>query len=74
MSRAPRVSGADLIAALEKLGFAVIRVRGSHHFLRHRNGRTTVVPAHSGEVVGPGLLHKVLRDCKLSIDQLINLL
>jgi predicted RNA binding protein YcfA (HicA-like mRNA interferase family) len=74
MSRAPRVSGADLIAALEKLGFAVIRIRGSHHFLRHRDGRTTVVPAHSGEVVGPGLLHKVLRDCKLSLDELRNLL
>jgi predicted RNA binding protein YcfA (HicA-like mRNA interferase family) len=35
MSRIPRVTDADLIAALGKLGFSVIRIKGSHHFLRH---------------------------------------
>jgi predicted RNA binding protein YcfA (HicA-like mRNA interferase family) len=32
------------------------------------------VPAHSGETVGPGLLHKILRDCQLSFDDLKELL
>jgi predicted RNA binding protein YcfA (HicA-like mRNA interferase family) len=35
----------DLIAALAKAGFRVFRVKGSHHFLRHEDGRSTVVPA-----------------------------
>jgi hypothetical protein len=35
MSRNPRVTGADLIAALESVGFRVLRMKGSHHFLRH---------------------------------------
>jgi predicted RNA binding protein YcfA (HicA-like mRNA interferase family) len=74
MSRIPNVTGADLIAALGKRGFSVLRIRGSHHFLRHEDGRSTVVPAHSGETVGPGLLHKILRDCQLSIDDLRQLL
>jgi predicted RNA binding protein YcfA (HicA-like mRNA interferase family) len=74
MSRAPRVTGSGLIAALAKAGFRVIRVKGSHHFLRHEDGRTTVVPVHSGEIVGPGLLHKILRDCQLTIDLLAELL
>jgi len=74
MSRIPRVAGDDLIAALGKRGFSVLRVRGSHHFLRHEDGRSTVVPAHSGETVGPGLLRKILRDCQLSIDELKQLL
>jgi len=74
MSRIPRVTGPDLVAALGKRGFSVLRVRGSHHFLRHEDGRSTVVPAHSGEIVGPGLLHKILRDCQLSIDDLKRLL
>jgi predicted RNA binding protein YcfA (HicA-like mRNA interferase family) len=74
MSRIPHVTGADLIAALGKRGFSVLRIRGSHHFLRHDDGRSTVVPAHSGETVGPGLLHKILRDCQLSIDDLRQLL
>jgi predicted RNA binding protein YcfA (HicA-like mRNA interferase family) len=74
MSRAPRITGADLIVALGKLGFAVIRIKGSHHFVHHEDGRTTVVPVHSGETIGPGLLHKILRDCKLSVDELNNVL
>ena len=74
MSRAPRVTGSDLVAALGKGGFCVLRVKGSHHFLRHEDGRTTVVPAHSGETIGPGLLHKILRDCHLTADELGELL
>jgi predicted RNA binding protein YcfA (HicA-like mRNA interferase family) len=74
MSRIPHVTGVDLIAALGKRGFSVIRIKGSHHFLHHEDGRSTVVPAHSGETVGPGLLHKILRDCQLSINDLRQLL
>jgi predicted RNA binding protein YcfA (HicA-like mRNA interferase family) len=74
MSRIPRVTGSDLLVALAKAGFAVIRVKGSHHFLRHQDGRSTVVPAHSGETIGPGLLHKILRDCQLKVDKLETLL
>jgi len=74
MSRAPRVTGPDLIAALAKAGFHVLRVKGSHHFLRHEDGRSTVVPAHSGETIGPGLLHKILRDCQMTAEQLAELL
>jgi predicted RNA binding protein YcfA (HicA-like mRNA interferase family) len=70
MSRTPRVTGSALIAALAKAGFQVLRVKGSHHFLRHPDGRSTVVPAHSGETLGPGLLHKILRDCQMTSEQL----
>lgn len=70
----PSLTGKDLIAALRKAGFEVIRTRGSHNFLRHPDGRTTVVPAHTGETIGPGLLAKTLRDCELSREQLRELL
>ncbi len=42
-----RVSGRQVIRALQKAGFFVIRVKGSHHFMRHPDGRTTVVPVHA---------------------------
>lgn len=74
MSRAPRLMGPDLIKALGKAGFQLIRVRGSHHFLRHDDGRSTVVPTHPGETIGPGLLRKVLRDCQLTVDEFLELL
>lgn len=66
MSRNPRVTGDILIAALESVGFCV---KGSHHFLRHEDGRSTVVPVHSGETIGPGPLHRILRDCRLTADR-----
>jgi predicted RNA binding protein YcfA (HicA-like mRNA interferase family) len=74
MTVLPSVSGKELLAALRKTGFDVVRVKGSHHFLRHTDGRTTVVPVHSGETIGPGLLSKILRDCDLSRDALHKLL
>jgi predicted RNA binding protein YcfA (HicA-like mRNA interferase family) len=66
----PAVTGRRLVAALESLGFEVLRVKGSHHFLRHPDGRTTLVPIHAGEDIGPGLLSKILRDTKLTKEEL----
>ena len=70
MSRLPSVTGKQLIGALKRLGFQEIRIRGSHHYLRHRDGRTTVVPIHAGETIGPGLLSKILRDAEISRSEL----
>ena len=65
MSILPAISGVALIKALSKLGFVVVRTRGSHHFLRHADGRCTVVPVHRGETTGRGLLAQFLRDCDI---------
>jgi predicted RNA binding protein YcfA (HicA-like mRNA interferase family) len=74
MSKMPRVSGKELIAVHARAGFVVARVKGSHHFPSHPDGRKTVVPVHSGETIGPGLLTKILRDIDLTGDQLSGLL
>ena len=74
MSRLPAPSGRQLIAALKHLGFEVVRTKGSHSFLRHADGRATVVPVHAGETIGRGLMAKILRDTELSVDQLRNVL
>lgn len=70
MRRLPSITGKQLIAALKRLGFQEVRVRGSHCYLRHPDGRTTVVPAHAGETIGPGLLAKILRDVEISKTEL----
>ena len=66
MSTFPAFSVTQLIKALRRLGFEIIRVKGSHHFLRHPDGRCTVVPVHRGEMVGRGLMAQILRDCDLT--------
>ena len=70
MPRAPRLKGKELIRVLEEKGFVVQRIRGSHHSLRHADGRYTVVPVHAGETIGPGLLLKILKDVDLRKEDL----
>ena len=70
MSTFPSVTGAHLIKALSRLGFRAVRTRGSHHFLRHADGRCTVVPVHRRETIGRGLLAQILRDCEIARDDL----
>jgi predicted RNA binding protein YcfA (HicA-like mRNA interferase family) len=73
MTKLPRLTGKALVAAIQKSGFVLVRTRGSHCFLRHPDGRTTVVPVHSGETIGPGLLSKILHDCDLTAEELARL-
>lgn len=70
MPRAPRLKGKELIRLLEEKGFVLQRIRGSHHSLRHADGRYTVVPVHAGETIGPGLLLKILKDVDLRKEDL----
>jgi len=71
LSSLPAVTGIQLIRALRRLGFDVVRVRGSHHFLKHADGRCTVVPVHRGETIGRGLFAQILKDCDLTREELI---
>ena len=72
MAKLPRPTGKDLLAALQKSGFELVRTKGSHHFLRHADGRATVVPVHAGETIGPGLLKKILRDSELVLSDIVD--
>ncbi|MBD2566964.1 type II toxin-antitoxin system HicA family toxin [Anabaena lutea] len=74
MSKLPSLTGKEVIAALGKAGFEVIRVRGSHHILVHSDGRRTVVPVHACETIGTGLMTQILRDCQLDREEFRNLL
>jgi predicted RNA binding protein YcfA (HicA-like mRNA interferase family) len=74
MSQFPSITGKEMIKALRKVGFEVVRVKGSHHRLKHSNSRKTTIPVHGKQTLGPGLINKILRDVELSRDQLKELL
>jgi len=74
MSKLPSLTGKEILSTLKKIGFVIDRQRGSHVFLKHPDGRATVVPVHSGETIGPGLLSKILRDAELTKDDFLKLL
>jgi len=72
MTRLPRLKGKEIVRLLQRIGFQIVRTRGSHVFLRHADGRVTTVPVHSGETIGPGLLRSILRDVELSAEDLLD--
>ena len=70
MSKLPQISAKEFIKILEKIDFKIIRQKGSHIFLRHMDGRTTIVPNHPGEELDRGLLNKILRkDIQISREE-----
>jgi len=74
MSKLPNISGKKLISLLGKIGFELIRVKGSHHFIKHKDGRVTVIPIHTKEDLGPGILSKIIKDIDLTKEDFIKLL
>jgi predicted RNA binding protein YcfA (HicA-like mRNA interferase family) len=74
MSSLPALTGTDLISILKKIGFAVDRQRGSHVFMKHPDGRGTVIPVHAKETIGSGLFSKILRDVDLSRQEFLDLI
>jgi predicted RNA binding protein YcfA (HicA-like mRNA interferase family) len=73
MSRLPVISGAICIKALAKVGFAVVRQRGSHVILVREDPRSTVcVPDH--QELDRGTLRSIIRQAGLSVDEFIDLM
>jgi len=68
MSKLKIVTGSQMCKILEYLGFTLLRQKGSHRFYRHSDGRTTVVPMHTGDL-DRSLIRKIMRDVELSIDE-----
>ena len=74
MPPVPAVTGERLVRALERSGFKVARVTGSHHILRHPDGRGTTVPVHAGRVVAKGTLRGILADVGMTVSDLRSVL
>lgn len=73
MSRLPQVSGAELVRALEKAGFAVRRQHGSHIIMRRDDPfAQTVVPNH--RQIDRGTLRAILHQTELTAEDLTRLL
>ena len=65
----PVVSGAQVVKALERTGFEVVRQRGSHVKLR-KSELTVIVPVH--RELALGTLRSILRQSGLSVEDLID--
>ncbi|MCL6479130.1 MAG: type II toxin-antitoxin system HicA family toxin [Peptococcaceae bacterium] len=69
MTKLPTLKAKEVISALEKLGFLVDHVTGSHYILRHPDGRRAVVPYHGNRDVKQGVLRSIIRQAGISPEE-----
>ena len=67
----PLLTAKELIKILNKLGYQFIRQKGSHVYLKHQDGRCTVVPLHAGKEIGRGLLKRILNETEISREEFL---
>ena len=68
MTKLVIIPPAKMAKILGKLGFKLIRQKGSHSFFQHSDGRTTIVPMHKGEDLGKGIIKSILNDIEISLE------
>lgn len=74
MDRINPLPSKKVIKALEKIGFSQIRQKGSHLFMRHPDGRTTLITVHPGEDIGKGMIRKIISDLKITREEWFELI
>ena len=73
MSKLPVISGEKAVKCFEKLGYEVVRQKGSHIRMWHKSDRSKkplTIPKH--KVLGKGLL--MLRDAEIIVEEFNELL
>ncbi|MBL7119130.1 MAG: type II toxin-antitoxin system HicA family toxin [Dehalococcoidia bacterium] len=71
----PTISGAEAIKAFQKIGYEIVRRRGSHVRMRDRanpSHKPLSIPDH--KELKPGLLRRLLRDADLDVERFLDLL
>ena len=69
----PVVRGAQVVKALERAGFEVVSISGSHHVMKHPDGRTVPVPVHNRDIA-KGTRRNILAIIGMTTEELRDLL
>jgi len=72
VSKLPALRPKKVIRALERSGFYLHHVRGSHYFLRKAE-RNVVIPYHAKDLK-PGTLRAIIEQSGLTVDEFLALL
>ena len=69
MSELPILSGKEIIKVLSKVGYYVVRQRGSHIRLHCENKKPITIPNYKS--IDRSLLRKILRDAQISDEEFL---
>ncbi len=69
-----RLSGKEIVKALARDGWDLERISGSHHVMRHAEGRHVSVPVRGNRPLPAGTLSSICREAGRTAQQLRDLL
>lgn len=72
MGSLPVLKPSEVVEILRKLGFEMVRQRGSHQQFKDPSGRFTTVPFHKGRDISPPLLRQIAKDIGMTPDDFIS--
>jgi predicted RNA binding protein YcfA (HicA-like mRNA interferase family) len=65
----PYAQREQVVNALRKLGFTVVRIHGSHHMMRKAGSPLIPVPVHRNEPIADGTLRNIIRKAGLTLEE-----
>ncbi|MFZ1019590.1 MAG: type II toxin-antitoxin system HicA family toxin [Minisyncoccia bacterium] len=74
MPKLPNVKGKKLVKILEKMGWYLDHIQGSHYILRNESGKKVTVPVHGNKEIPKGTLLGILNDLKISKEEIAKIL
>lgn len=74
MPKLPNIKGKNLVKILNKKGWLLDHIQGSHYILRNEKGKKLTVAVHGNNDIPKGTLLGILNDADISKDELISLL
>jgi predicted RNA binding protein YcfA (HicA-like mRNA interferase family) len=64
----------DLQKAARKLGFRMVRQKGSHARWKHSDGRATTIPVHGDSEIGSWLFYEIIKQLGINEEDFRKLL
>lgn len=64
----------DLQKAARKLGFQMVRQKGSHTRWKHPDGRATTIPIHGNSEIGSWLFYEILKQLGITEEDFYKLI
>lgn len=71
MRRLPALTAGEVVRALQRAGFKIVRTSGSHHRVVHPDdsSRATTVSVHAGKTLKRGTLRGIIKQAGFSVDE-----
>ena len=64
------VSGKQIVAALQRHGWVIVRIKGSHYIMRSPGGMKITIPVHGNRDLPAGTLAAILKSTGLAREEL----